>query len=54
LVSGGMIFLEMSAEEKQQVPIAKFLESAGFEEVRIAKDLSGAPRLMSARLAAGL
>ena len=54
LVSGGMIFLELSSEERQQAPITKFLESAGFEDVRIAKDLSGAPRLISAKLAQGL
>ena len=54
LVSGGMIFLEMSAEERQSAPLTRFLESAGFEDIRVEKDLSGAPRLMSARLAQGL
>jgi len=54
LVSGGMIFLETSFEERQQAPISRFLENSGFEDVRISKDLSGAPRLISARLASGL
>ena len=54
LVSGGMIFLELGAEEKQIAPISHFLESAGFEEIRASRDLRNAERFLSARLALGL
>ena len=54
LVSGGMLFLEFGSEERQALPLIRFLEEAGFEDIRIAKDLRGAERLLSARLAAGM
>ncbi|MCL1910363.1 MAG: peptide chain release factor N(5)-glutamine methyltransferase [Kiritimatiellaeota bacterium] len=54
LVSGGMIFLEFASEERQALPLVRFLEEAGFEEIRLHKDLRGAERLLSAKLAAGV
>ena len=54
LASGGMLFLEIGAEENQAEPLMEFLEEAGFEEIRVAKDLRGCFRFLVARLARGL
>lgn len=54
LRNGGGLFLELSAEQRQAEAVGKYLHELGFEDVRTHRDLAGAARFVSARLAAGV
>lgn len=54
LASGGFIFLEISAEDDQARPLARYLSDVGFENVRAHRDAFGKERFLSGVLASGL
>jgi len=54
LRNGGGLFFELSAEQQQASDVGRYLGELGFEDIRIDRDLTGAQRFISARLAAGV
>ncbi len=48
LVPGGMLFFEIGCE--QAAELEKLLETEGFSDIRVTKDLAGLDRVVSARL----
>ncbi|MGI5867968.1 MAG: peptide chain release factor N(5)-glutamine methyltransferase [Kiritimatiellia bacterium] len=54
LASGGVVFLEIGAEDDQARPLGRYLADVGFENVRVHRDVFGKERFLSAVLAAGL
>jgi len=54
LRNGGGLFFELSAEQQQAEAVEIYLRELGFENIRIDRDLAGARRFISARLAAGV
>lgn len=54
LRNGGMLFLELSAEQQQGDTVSKYLREMGFDYVRIHRDHQGAERLLEATLADGV
>ena len=54
LRNGGGLFFELSAEQRQAQTMTRYLAELGFENIVTHRDISGAERFISARLAAGL
>lgn len=54
LASGGMMFLEIDAESNQAEKLSPLLESYGFADIVVSRDVSGAERFISATLPEGL
>ena len=54
LNSGGMLFLEISAENNQAPKLVEFLSEIGFDKPAVHKDSCNMERFVSARLADGL
>lgn len=54
LASGGRIFLELGAEDRQAGPVSRYMADIGFDGISTHRDMSGAERFVSGVLAGGL
>ena len=54
LASGGFIFLEISAEDRQAGYVSRYMADLGFDSISTHRDMSGAERFVSGVLAGGL